>query len=119
LTIDAAGTRLALFAGRHTHIAAEQIVHALPGAVFPPAPKVLIDNLPGRKVVGQQAPRAATTEDIEDRIDDFTLRIFLGPPTGFGWGDQMCDQLPFFVAQVGRVRFAGFHAPRLTHFIPG
>jgi hypothetical protein len=85
----------------------------LPGAVLPPAPEVLVDNLPGRKVMGQQAPGTATPKDIEERIQDLTLGIFLGPPTAFGGGHQMVDQVPFFVAQVGRVRFAGFHAPIL------
>jgi hypothetical protein len=88
-------------------------MHALPGAIVPPAPKVLIDNLPRGEVMRQQAPGTATAQDIEDRIQDLTFRIFLGPPTGLGGRHQIVDQVPFFVAQVGRVRFAGFHAPML------
>src|SRR5262245_59146162 len=90
---------------------------ALPGAIVPPAPEVLIDNLPGRKVVRQQAPGTATTEDREDRIHDLTLGRFLGPPTGLGAGHQMFDQIPFFVAQIGWVWFAGSHAPMLPEVV--
>ena len=61
----------------------------------------------------QQAPGTATAQDIEDRIQDFTLGIFLGPPTGLGARHQMADQVPLFVAQVGRVGFARLHAPML------
>ena len=86
-------------------------MHALPGAIVPPAPEVLIDNLPRGKIMGQQAPGTAPTQDIEDRIHDLTLGIFLGPPTGLSGGHQMFNQVPFLVAEVGRVRFAGFHAP--------
>jgi hypothetical protein len=93
LTIETPSAGLATLAGGHPDIATEQIMHPLPGTVLPPAPELLIDNLPGRKVVGQQAPRTTTTEDREDRLQDFTLWRFLGPPTGLGWGDQMLTQV--------------------------
>ena len=118
MTINAASTGLAPLTGGHPDIAAEQIMHVLPGTVLPPAPKVLVDNLPGGKVMGQQAPGAATTKDVKNRIQDFTLGIFLGPPTGFSWGDQVLNQRPLAVTEVGRVRFTGFHAPRLTQLAP-
>jgi hypothetical protein len=92
-------------------------MHVLPGAIVPPAPEVLIDNLPGGKVMRQQAPGTATTQDIEDGIHDLTLGIFLGPPTGLGAGHQMFDQIPFFVAQVGWVRFSGSHASMLLDVV--
>jgi hypothetical protein len=73
LTIENPSTRLAALASSHSDIAPEQIRHPLPGPVLPPTPEVLGDNLPWRKVVGQQAPRTATTEDIKDRLQDLTL----------------------------------------------
>ena len=90
----------------------------LPGAIVPPAPEVLVDKLPGWKVMGQQAPGTATTENREDRIQDFALRIFLRSPTGLGGGDEMLKQGPFAVTEVSWVWFAGFHAsilPELVH----
>jgi len=52
LTINDPGTGLAALASGDADIAPEEIMHALPGPVVPPAPEVLIDNLPGGKVVG-------------------------------------------------------------------
>jgi hypothetical protein len=92
-------------------------MHVLPGAIVPPAPEVLIDNLPGGEVMRQQAPGTATTQDIADGIHDLTLGIFLGPPTGLGAGPQMLDQRPFFVTQVGWVRFAGSQAAILPKVV--
>src|SRR5262245_33736324 len=57
---------------------------ALLGLIVPPAPEVLVDDLPGRKVRGQQAPGTAPTQDREDRSHDLALAICLRPPTGLG-----------------------------------
>ena len=57
----------------------------------------------------QQAPGTATTQDREDRIQDFTLGIFLRAPPRLGGGHQMLNQVPFFVGEVGWVWFSGFH----------
>jgi hypothetical protein len=91
---------LTLFPGRHPHIATEQIMNQLPGTVLPPAPEVLVDNLPRRKVMGQQPPGTATPEDIEDRVQNFALGIFLRSAAWFGSGDQMLNQRPFTVTEV-------------------
>ncbi len=92
-------------------------MHAWPGAIVPPAPEVLVDNLPGGKVMRQKAPGTATAKDVEDRLQDLTFGIFLGPSTRLGRGYQMLAQVLFFVTQVGRVRFAGFHAPMLPEVL--
>ena len=113
LTLEERGAGLAALPSGHAHVTAEQIVPTLPGAIVPPAPEVLIDDLPRGKVMRQQAPGTATAQDVEDRLQDFTRRICLGPPTGLGGGHQMADHVPFFIAQVGRVRFARVHAPKL------
>ena len=92
-------------------------MHVLPGAVPAPAPEVLVDHLPGRKVMGQQTLRTATTENIEDRVQNFALQICLRSAAWFGGGDQMLNQRPFAVTEVGWVRFAGFHAPMLPEVV--
>jgi hypothetical protein len=58
-----------------------------------------------------------TLEDIKDRIQNFTFRICLGPPTGFSSGHQMLNQGPLAVTQIGRVWFTRFHAPMLSEVI--
>jgi hypothetical protein len=117
LTIDDAGAGLAALPNGHPHVAAQQLMHTLPGAIIPPAPEILIDNLPGGKVMRQQAPGTATTQDIEDRIQDLTLGIFLGPSTGLGRWDQMLNQGPLSVTEIGWVWFARFHAPMLLDVV--
>src|SRR5499426_2973867 len=92
-------------------------MRALPSTSVPPAPEVRIDALPGRQVMGQQAPGTAPTQAREDRLQDLTRGRCLRPPTGLGGRHQMADHLPFFVAQVGRVRFARFHTPSLPKVI--
>ncbi len=111
LTIHDPSTGLAPLPSGHAHIAAEQIMHQLPGAIFLPTPKVLVDNLPRRQVMGYQPPRTAAAHDIEDAVQDLPLGVLLGPAPRFGFRHQMFDQIPFFVAEVGRIRFSGFHTP--------
>jgi hypothetical protein len=68
--------------------------------------------------MGQQTPRTSTTQDIQDAIQDFAFGMFLPSPAGLGLGHIGSDQLPLLVASVGRVRFSGFHVPKLPHMTP-
>jgi hypothetical protein len=43
----------------------------LPDAFVFPFAKVIIDGLPGRKLVRQHAPGTSTAQDVEDGIHDF------------------------------------------------
>jgi hypothetical protein len=115
--IDDPGPRLAPLTGSHPDLAAEQIMPVLPGTVLPPAPKVLVDELPGGEVVRQQAPGTATTEARENGIQNFARRILLRSAPGFGGGDQMLNQRPFAVAEISWVRSTGFHTPILLKMV--
>ena len=42
------------------------------------------------------------------------LGYFSGRPPSLAAGTKMVDQVPFFVAEIGRVWLAGFHAPMLS-----
>ncbi len=110
LTIDAPGTGLAPLSSRHAHSAAQEVMHARPGAIVPPAPDVLIDHLPRGKIMRQQAPGTPTTEEIKNGVQDFPFGILLGsaPRLLRHIGG---DQRPFLVSEVGRVRGSGVHAP--------
>jgi hypothetical protein len=65
----------------------------------------------------QQALRTATTAAINHRIQDVTRRIFFGPPTRFGGGNPVLKQRLLSMTEVGRVRFARIHAPRLPDVV--
>ena len=120
LTREHSSAGLATLAGSHPDITPVPIMPPVPGPVLPPAPAVLIDHRSGGNVIGQQAPGTATTEDIGERAEDLAFRICLGPPPGFGWEDQMCNQAPCSVTLVGRVWFARCHAPMFADVVgPG
>ena len=118
LTVNDPSTGLPVFARGHPDIAALPVVHDLPRMILAPDPTVVVYPLPGGKVMGQQAPRTATTQDIQESIEHFGLGVVLRSPSVLGLGHIRLDQLPLLVAQVGRVRLTGFHAPSLTH-MPG
>ena len=69
----------------------------LPRAVPAPEPKVMVDDLPGRKVMGQQAPGTPTTQDLKDAIEDLALGVLSRSPAPRGLGDIGFDDCPFFV----------------------
>ena len=110
LAIDDPGTRLAPLPGGHPDIAAEQVMHALPRPVVPPAPKLLLDDLPGREIMRQQAPGTPTPQAREDGVEDVPFGVLLGAAPRLGCGHLGGDPRPCLVSQVGGVRFAGCHA---------
>ena len=89
-------------------------MHPLPGAVLAPEPKIVIDNLPRREVMRQQAPGTSTADDIKDAVQDFALRVLRRSPAALGLRDIGLEQFPLIIADVGRVRVSGFHTPSLT-----
>ena len=111
LASDDGGAGLSLVAHSAPDSAAAQGMPHLPGAVLPPAPAVLVDHRPGRKVMGPQTPRAAATENREEGIADVARRIVLGASSRVGGRPIGGNQRPFRVREVGRVRCAGFHRP--------
>jgi hypothetical protein len=84
----------------------------LPGAVLAPTPKVMIDELSRREVMGQEAPCTTAAHDLKDTVQDLPRGVLLGLASGLGVGHQGLDHVPRFVAEVGRVRCSGGHAPR-------
>jgi hypothetical protein len=77
-------------------------------ASFHPAPGLLIDDVPGRQVVGQPTPLGACPHNPAEAIKNFAQRI-LALWRGFGhqrqvWGDQR----PFRIADVTGISFS-FH----------
>jgi hypothetical protein len=118
--IDNPGAGLAVFACGLTDIAAYEVMHEVPGAVLAPGANIVIDRRPGREVMGEQAPGAAPAHDIEDTIEDFSLGVLRRSASRLDLGDIRCDQRPFVIGEIGRVRLAESHAPQFTlSFFPG
>lgn len=87
-------------------------MHQAPRPVLMPLPKVVIDDAPWGQVVGSHAPGTPAAQQVENGMENLALRIRLGAATWFGCWHQMFDQVPFFIAEVGRIRLSGVSYPR-------
>ena len=88
------------------HVTAQAVVDELPGPVLAPAPEITIDRLPRPEISGQQSPRTAGANDLEDGIHQ-TAPLQRGPASlalaRLGCGNQRFDILPFFITEVSWV----------------
>lgn len=89
-------------------------MHLLPRAITPPRAKVVIDRLPGRKVMRHHPPGAPGTHDIADRIHDLST-IPCWATAGLGCGQQGLHLAPFGICEVGAVLFAHGGTPGRQH----
>jgi hypothetical protein len=94
---------LPVFTSGDPDIAAEQVMHHLPGPILLPWAEVVIDHAPRRQVMGQHAPGAAAAQEREDGVQDLTLRVGFRSAAWFGFWNQMLDQVPFVITESGRV----------------
>ena len=46
-----------------------------PNTAFTPLTEVIVNRLPGRKIVGQHAPLAARFHDVQDGVDNHFTRM--------------------------------------------
>jgi hypothetical protein len=79
-----AGLRVALQADSHP--LAQGAVHPLPGSTQTPEAKVMAEEFPGREVVRQEPPGAATLQDVEDGVEDLAQAVKRGRPPFSGTG---------------------------------
>jgi hypothetical protein len=97
LAIHHASARLRVPLHADPQALAQGGVHPLPSAVEPPRSEVMVDGLPGWEVVGQQSPGTATTQDVEDGLEDLAQGVHPGTPWDFR-GRQMGLYVgPFFI----------------------
>ncbi len=75
LAVDNPGARLRVTANTRAELLTEHVVQMLPRAVQTPQSKVVVGGLPGRKLVRQQPPGAATSHDVEDGVQDLAQRM--------------------------------------------
>jgi len=86
-----------------SHAVAEFVMNPLPGSVrLPPAEPVEHDR-ERRQVMRQRSPRAAVTGDVQNGVENLTLRV-LRRTTGWGvLGNPSGDPSPLAVRQIRRV----------------
>lgn len=103
------------------------IVQALPGAVFAPLPKVVLDAFPLGVLTRQHPPLDAANHHIQNGVEDQTHVQFSGSPTYFGWWNMFFEMLPLTVRQIAGIELVEFAAhtiqptvatgePALQHF---
>src|ERR1043166_2186984 len=92
-------------------------VERVPQPTFAPAPVVPIDRWPRGKVMGQQPPSLPTPHDIENGIENLTVRPGArAAPSTHGQCEQGGQAAPLFIVHIRWVRTPGsyFHPPRLS-----
>jgi hypothetical protein len=83
------------------------MVDLLPQPLLPPAAEVVVDGLPGRQVMGQQPPGAASPQPVGHGVDQLAAIMDGRAAARLGRGDEWGKQLPLGVGEVGGVRAAG------------
>src|SRR5262249_18698278 len=73
----------------------------LPGAVLAPQPEVVLDRLPGRQVVRQQAPGLAAAPHVEVGVRDLTSAPATRASAGLGCRHERLEDRPLAVRPVG------------------
>ena len=76
---------------------------------MPPLVEVAPDGTFGREVLGQVAPLAAGSQEVEDGIDDIPQVRLAWPPARVD-GEVRLDQRPLLVGDITRVGL-GSHEP--------
>ncbi len=101
LTVDDASGRLRVAPNAHAELLAQHLVEMLPRSAHTPEAKVVIGGLPGWELVRQQPPRAATSNDIEDGVQDLTHRMKPGSADTLGRRQERIQAGELSVRQIG------------------
>ena len=101
LAVDHRRSRPGLAPGAPAHD--QVVVQALEHAPIAQAGEPTVDGPPGREAVGQQAPRSADTQHVEDGVDH--LALWPSPPATLTTRprQQLLQQAPLGVGQVTRI----------------
>lgn len=93
----------AFFTRFQPHGIAQRIVEPLPYALLLPVRKTVPDQFPGRQVVGPHPPRAPAAHQIENRVQDCALGLFLRSPGLARPRNQRVENRPFRFIQITRI----------------
>jgi len=116
LAIDDACTRLRVAPDSRAELLAQDSVEVLPGAVQPPQAEIVIDGWPGRELVWQQPPSAATSNNVEDGVQDLAEGVKARSPDAVRWRQQRVQASELSVRQIGQVRTPRWQTPAI---LPG
>jgi hypothetical protein len=83
-------------------------VHPLPHACTAPRPEIMVDGLVGRQRFREQPPLAAAPQHVEDGIDYLAHVGRARTATGFGHGNERCQESP---CCLGEIRGIALHQP--------
>src|SRR5215203_3096709 len=110
LGIDDGGAGSRIWARQATQPFAQDGMYLLPGAVHAPSPEVVVGGLPRQgEVVREQAPSTPAPEHVEDGVQYLARFVSSGTSARFGSGNERLEDLPFVIAEVGRVGASGGH----------
>jgi len=104
--VDHRRTGLAFAALADANDAAHVAHHGLETPGLVPAPPLLVDRRPGRKVIGQQPPRCASAGQPAQRVEHLAQRV--APLRGLFVDQRQVrrHEVPLFGADVARVRLS-------------
>ena len=88
----------------------EGAMNLLPGFLPPPDPEIVVDQLPRRKVMGQETPSAAGAQHIPDGVDNLPAGVFGWTSPRFGGRNQWFQHGPLRISQIN----CSAHGPSLT-----
>ena len=103
LTVDASGSRVFMPSFAAANLGPQRVVNPLPGTVISPAAKAGVDTRPPRLLLRQHPPLDSADGQIENRIDDLAHVQAAWSSSRFGRWNQILDNDPLSVGQVGRV----------------
>jgi hypothetical protein len=90
---------------------AQAVNRSFKDACRKPALALLVDRVPGRLVVGNQAPGGTATDQKAQAVEDFAQRVFALRGILGHQGRIRSDDCPFFIADITGIRFSA-HLPR-------
>ena len=103
----------------HAELLAQHLVEVLPRSVHTPEAKVVIGGLPGWELVRQQPPRAATSNDVEDGVQDLTHWMKPGTADTPGRRQERIQAGELSIRQIGWVGSPQGDIPAILPNRPG
>jgi hypothetical protein len=85
------------------HLHAQGFQDVIPDPFALPESKVLGDGAPGRHIMGQESPRTAATQHVQDGIDDITSFVEVIGGVRTQRRDQGGQPLPLRIGEIGRI----------------
>ena len=114
LAVQTTRRGLLMPAGLASHLRSQRVMDPLPSVIIPPVAEVAIHTLPGWVFFRQHPPLDAADDHVQDGIDDLPHLQAAGASARFGRWDQILDNVPLAVGQVGRVKLC-VHNCNLYH----